>query len=122
MGSASVEIRDICREHGEQMVVIPDEQMVQALTAERTDEPLTDCIGTRRTERGFNDLNPAASSHRGKMLPILLVVVSDEVLGATTKRRGFTLLLGNPGIGRVARYAQMNHPPRAKVNDHKDKQ
>src|SRR5579863_923180 len=112
MGSIGVEIVDICLEDSEQMVVIADEQMVQALAAHRTDEPFTDGIGARRTKRGLDDFNLGPSGDRSEMLPILLVVIANKVFWALTEWRGFPQSLGYPSVGRMARHTEMYHPPR----------
>src|SRR5258706_13387175 len=60
-------------------------------------------------------LVPAAGL--GKMLTILLVVVADQVARALPERGGVAQLLSDPGVARMRRDTDLNHPPRANFDN-----
>ena len=60
---------------------------------------------------------PLAAATRANGRPVLAVVVADEVARPLVEGRGLAQLLGDPGVGRVPRHADMDHPARAERDD-----
>ncbi len=73
----------------------------------------------RRADGSAQGADPARGSHAIEMRLILAVVVADEVPRALVEGRGLAQLLGDPGVGRVPRDADVDHPPRAE-RDHEE--
>ena len=112
-----VEVGDILAEHAREVALAEDEQVVQALTAHAAQEPLAGRIRARRAIGCAQDLTAAGRRDTRESGPELAVVVTDQVARALAERGGLAQLLGDSGIGRVARRTHMDDPPRGQLDD-----
>ena len=99
------------------MALAEDEQVVQAFPAHAAQKPLARRIGPRRADRRAQVLDPARGDRLIELLPVLGVVVADQVAGALAERRGLAQLLGHPGVGRVPRRVHVDHPSCGQLDD-----
>ena len=77
MRSCLVEVLHIGIEHPLQLLLLQDEQVVQAFFADAPQEPFTDGIGAFRVNRRFKDLDTARFRHTSKARPKLAIVITD---------------------------------------------
>ena len=66
----------------------------------------------RGAKRGSDDVNLGASSDRGKVWTLFLIVIADQMLGTLSERGGFPQLLSDPFIGGVTGHADVDDPTR----------
>jgi hypothetical protein len=89
MRSSSVEGVHICAQHPVKLLLMEDEQMIEALTSYTSQEPFTDGIRSRCVIRGFENLDVTRLSKPREAHPKLAIVITDEVLRPHTKGGGF---------------------------------
>jgi hypothetical protein len=86
------------------------EHVVQAFPADTPQKSFDTGVLLRRALRRAQEIDVTCRGHVGEGRPVLAVVVMDEVPRMVAKGRRLTYLLGDPGIGGVARRAHMHHP------------
>ncbi len=59
----------------------------------------------------FENLNRTGCGHTSETGPKFTIVIMNQILRCLPIRRGFSELLGDPGIGRGPCDADMDHPP-----------
>jgi hypothetical protein len=109
MRSCLVEVGHIGIEHALELLLLNNQQMIQAFLSDAPQEALTDRIGSGRMNRRFQDLDAAGCGHTSEARPKFGIVIPNQVLWRLSIRGGFSQLLRHPGIGRRARYAHMDH-------------
>jgi hypothetical protein len=102
------------------LLLMQDEEMIQAFTSHRTDESFTDGIRPWGFEWGFDFFDATASGHRRKLLAILLVIVANEIFGVLAPGCGLPKLLSRPGISWMAGNSHMLDFPSLMGNDDED--
>ena len=75
-----------------------------------------------RAVGGAQDGDATRRGHAREGRPVLAIVVADEVPRPLVAGRGLAQLLGDPGVGRVARHADMDDAPRAERDDEEGEQ
>ena len=122
MGSCLVEVGHIGLEHALELLLLQDQQVIQAFLTNTPQEAFTDGIGSRSVIRRLENLDTTCPRHTSKAWPKLTVVITNEVLGCVPIRGGFSQLLGHPGIRRRACHADMDHPSRLQFYDEEGKE
>jgi hypothetical protein len=112
-----VDVRDVLPEHAAQVRLAQDEHMVQAFAAHSPQEPLADGILLGRAIRRAQLHDAGRRSDAGEGRPILAVVVADQVPRSLPEAGRLAQLLGDPGVRRLARDADMDDPVRAERDD-----
>lgn len=84
------------------MRLVPNQEPVQTLAADRTDEPFANGIGTRGLKRGGDDIDPSTRRDIGKVDAVLIIIIADQMLGALTEGRHVAQLLGHPLVGGLS--------------------
>ncbi len=105
----------------EQVPFVQDEQKVQALAPQTTQEAFTAGIGARGGDRRAEDLDPGPYRHEVEPWAVFVIIVANKVARTLVKRRRFAQLVRHPGIGGMARYRVMDDPARREFDNHKDK-
>ena len=108
MGSCLVEVDHIRVEHALELLLMQNQQVVQAFLPHAPQKTLADGIGSWGMNRRFEDLDRARFRHTSKARPKLPVVITNEILGCLSIGRGFSQLLRHPGIGRRACHPYMD--------------
>ena len=90
MGSCLVEVNHIRLEVTLKLLLLQDQQMVQAFLSDAPQEALADAIGSWGMNRRFEDLDRARFRHTSKARPKLPVVITHEILGCLSIGRGFS--------------------------------
>ena len=110
MRPGSVEIVHIGVEHSVELLLLQDEQMIEALAPHAPQKALADGIGSGSVIRGVENLNRTHCGHTSETGPKFPIVITDQMLRHLPKWRGFAQLLRHPGIGRRPCGADMDHP------------
>jgi hypothetical protein len=117
MGSGSVEVLSIGIEHPVELLLMQDEQMIEAFTPHASQKAFTGRIRSRGVIRDVEHLDLTRVRNTGEVHPKLTIVVTDEILWPLAKGRGFAQLLRDPAVGRRSCDADMNHFARVQIND-----
>jgi actin-like ATPase involved in cell morphogenesis len=80
MRPGSVEVVQIRVEHAVELLLMQDEQMIEALTPDTAEEPLTNGIRARGIIRSCKNLDVTRLRHPSEAHPKLVVIITDEVL------------------------------------------
>ena len=107
--SCLVEVRHVGVEDALELLLMEDQQMIEALTPHTAQEPLTDGIGAWGVIGGFEHLDATRFSNPIEGHPKLAIVITDEVLRTHTIGRGFSKLLCRPRVGGRACHADVDH-------------
>ena len=81
-----------------ELLLLKDQQMIEAFLTNTSQEPLTDGIGSRSVNRRFKQLDVTGPRHSAETGPILAVVITDQILRSLSIRGRFSQVLGYPGI------------------------
>ena len=108
MRSCLVEVRHIRLEDALKLPLVEDQQVVKAFLPHTPQESLTDGIGLRRVIGGFENLDATCPRHPSKARPKFGIVVSNQIFRRLSKRRGFSELLRDLGIGWRSGHADMD--------------
>ena len=91
------------------LLLMQDEQVIEALTSHTAQEALTDGSGAWSVIRGCEKFDVTGRRHPVETGSKLAVVIMNQILGCLPIRGGFSQLLGHPGIGRRSCHADMDH-------------
>ena len=79
MGSCLIEVDHIRIEHALELLLMQDEQMIEAFTSYTPQEAFTDGIGSRGVIRRFENLDSTRSRNTGEVHPKLAIVLPKKV-------------------------------------------
>ena len=96
MRSSPVEVVHIRVEHPVELLLMEDEQMIEALTSYTSQEPFTDGMRSWCVIRGFENLDVTRLSKPREAHPKLAIVITDEVLRSHAIGGGFSKRFGGP--------------------------
>jgi hypothetical protein len=117
-----VEVHDILIEDTLELLLMEDQQVVQAFLSYTPHEPLTDGIGSWGMYRRLKNLNGTRRHHASKARPKFAIVITNQVLWRLPIRRGFSELLCHPRIGRRACHAYVDHLARMQFDNEEHKE
>src|SRR5258706_270546 len=109
MGPGSVEVVQIRVEHALELLLMQDQEMIEALTPYTAEESLTDGIRARGVRSSFKNLNVTRLRNSSEAHTKLAIVITDEVLRPHIKGGGFPKLLCGPSIGGISCDANMDY-------------
>ncbi len=113
MWPGAVEIRHIRAEYAPQVRLAQDEHVVQAFPSHAAQEALAGRVGPRGGDGRAQHADPARRGQVVETWPVLAVVVADKESGGLPEGRGLAQLLRGPGVGWVARHADVDDAARA---------
>src|SRR5262249_48083670 len=122
MRPGSVEVVDIGIEHALELLLMEDEQMIEALTSHTAQEALTDGIRARGVIRRFENLDSAGGGHTRKTGSKFAITIANEILWSLSISGCLSQLLRSPGIGRRARDLHMDDSARVQEGGEEGKQ
>ena len=122
MRPGPVEVVHIRIEHALELLLMQDEQMIEALTPYTAQEPLTAGIRARGVIRSFENLNGTRLRNPSEANAKLAIVITDEVLRPHTKGGGFPKLLCSPGVSGRSCHADVDHFARVQFDDEEGEQ
>jgi hypothetical protein len=109
MRSCLVEVRHICIEHALELLLLKNQQVVEALTSHTAQEALTDGIGAWSVIWGFENLDATRLGNPSEAHPKLAIIIPYEIFRTYTKSGGFSKLLCRPSVGGRACHADVDH-------------
>ncbi len=110
MGSCLVEVDHIRIEHALELLLLKDQQMIQAFLTNTSQEAFTDGIGSGSVNGGFEQLDATGRRHASKARPEFAVIITNQIFRRLPIRGRFSELLGHPGIRRRSCHADMDPP------------
>ncbi len=120
--SFPVEIGGVLAQHAPEAALAEDEQAIRALAPHAAQEAFADGVRPRRPKGRTQDRDPGRRCYPREGGPELPVVVANAVLRALAEGGGLPELLSGPGIGRVARHADVDDPPPGQFDDEEGEQ
>ena len=117
MGSCLIEVHDISIQHSLELLLVEDQQMIEAFLSDAPEEAFADSIGACGLNWPCEDLDHARFRHPSKARPELAIVITNQTLGYLPIRGRFPELLCHPGIRRGSCHAHVDHFPRLQFDD-----
>jgi len=117
MRSVVVEVAHVLAEDVPQLGLAQDQEVIETLAPHTAEEALTGGVPARRPVCRPQCRDAGRRRDTGERLTVLAIVVAKQIPGAVGARRGLAPLLGDPGIGRVPRHADVDHAARAARDD-----
>ena len=108
MGSCLVEVGHIGIEDTLELLLMQDQQVIEACLPHAPQEALADGIGSGCMIRRFENLDATGLRHTSKAGPKFTVVISNEIFRCVPIRGGFSKRLGHPGISRGSCHADLD--------------
>jgi len=121
MRSSLVKVHDIRFEKAVKLLLLEDQEVIQAFSPHTSQKTFTDGICARRSVRCSKHLYATRFCHARKILPEFAIIIPDQIFWGLPIRRGLPQLLRDPGIGGRAGHIYMNHPPRLQFDEEKGK-
>ena len=112
MGAGLVEIENILLEEAMELLLMQDQEVIQAFSSHTPQKTFTDRIRLGSSIRCSKYLDPSGCGHARKTQPKFPVIIPDEVFGCLPIRRRFSQLLRHPRISGRTGHIHMNHLPR----------
>ncbi len=109
--------RHVLAEHAGQLPLAADEHVVEARATRAPEEPCAHGMRLWRARRGPQDRAATGRRDAGARRPARAIVVADQGARALAEGGGLAPLLGDPGVGRLARRAQVDDAPRGQFDD-----
>ena len=101
-----------------EQVSLPEHQnVIEALSANTSQEALTHGVGPRSSHRSFENPRTHANGDAVELRPVLVVAIADQEARAYAKGRRMAQLLSDPAPARLARHGDVHHATRADLDD-----
>jgi hypothetical protein len=110
MRSSSVKVHAKCLEKMIQLLLMQDQEVIQAFSSHTQEKAFTDGIRSWSSVRCSKDLDAAGCCHTGKMRAEFAIIVPHQVFGSFSIRSGLAQLLRYPEICRRSRHIHMDPP------------
>ncbi len=117
-----IEVGDIGLEHPRELLLVEDEQVIETLPPHAPQEAPAIRIGAWRLDRCAQRFDPGSAGDTDKVQAKLAVMVTDQKSWGLSKRRRFSELLSDPGIGGMARHSDADHLARLQFDDEEGKE
>ena len=122
MGPCLVEVGHIRIEDVLELLLLKDQQMVEAFLSDTPQEALADGIDSGCMNRRFEYLDCTSGRHAGKARPVFVIVITNQILGCLSIRGRFSQLLPDPRIGWRACYAHVDYLARLQFDHEESKE
>jgi len=122
MGSCPIEVPHIVIEHALELLVMEDQQMVEAFLSDAPQEAFADRISSRGMIRCFQNLNGTGCRHTSKARPEFAIVITNQIPGREPIGSRFSQVLRHPGISGRACHAYVDHLARLQFNNEERKE
>ncbi len=105
-----------------ELILMQDEQVIEALTSHTAQEALTDGIGTWGVIGGCEHLDATGLGNPREGHSKLAIVITDEVLRSLTKAVANLRCCAVPGVGRKSCHTNVDHSARVQFNNEEGEQ
>lgn len=122
MWPGSIEVLHIGMEDTVQLLLLQDEQVIEALSPHASQKAFTDGIGARSVIRYGEHLDVTRVREPCEAHPKLAIMITNEVLRPLAKGGSLPKLLCGPRVGRRACDADVDHFARVQVDDEEGEQ
>ncbi len=108
MRSCPVEVPHILIQNALELLLLKDQQMVEAFLPHAPQKAFADGVGSWGMNRRFEDLDATCPRHPSKAGPKFAVVITNQIFRCLSIWGRFSQLLRHPGIGRGSRDSDMD--------------
>ena len=115
--SGLIEVHDVGFEKAVQLLLLQDQEMIQAFSSHAPQKAFADGISSRRPIRRSKHLISLVVATACKMLPECAVIIPDQIFWRRAIWSCFSQLVRNPGIGRRSCHIHVNHLPRLQFDN-----
>ena len=122
MGSSLVEVHPVLIQNALELLLVEDEQMVEACLPHTPQRAFADGIGSWCMIRRFQYLDIARCGHASETGPKFAIVISNEIFRCLPIRGRFSQLLRHPRIGRKLCHSYMDDLPRMQFDEEEGKE
>jgi hypothetical protein len=91
------------------LLLMQDEQVIEALTSHTAQEALTDGIGAWSEIQGCENLDATRLGYPSEAHTKFAIIIPDEVFRTSTKGGGFPKLVCRPRVSERACHADVDH-------------
>ena len=121
MRSSLIEVHNVCLEETIELLLMQDQEMIQAFSPHTPKKAFTDGIRSRSPVRRSKHFDAARGSHARKTRPEFAVIIPNQISWFFAIWSRFSQLLRNPEIGGRSSHIHMDHLPRFQVDDEESK-
>lgn len=117
MRTGSVEKAHVLAEHGLQVMLSENDDVVQALAPNAAEKALANRIHQRSPNCCLHNADAGSFCHPVELRAELAVPVAEDDLSTLPERRDLAKLLSGPAFARLARHSEMNDLLRVYIDD-----
>ena len=117
MGSSLVEVQHIRFEKAVELLLLEDEEMIQAFSSHASQEAFTHRIRSWRLVRRPKDLDTTGCRNMSKTRPKFAIIVPNQVSWSFSIRSRLSQLLRHPGIRRRSGHIHMHDLSRLQFDE-----
>ena len=110
MRSSLIEIQDICPEEAEELLLMEDQEVIQAFSPHTSQKALTDGIGLWRMVWRPKHLDAARCRDAGKNRSEFAIIIPNQIFWPLSIWSCLPQLLRHPKIRRRSRHIDMDDP------------
>ncbi len=121
MRSSMIEVHHVCLEETIELLLIQDQEMIQAFSPHAPKKAFTDGIRSRSPVRRSKHFDATRGRHARKTLPEFAVIIPNQISWFFSIRSRFSQLLRNPGIGGRSGHIHVDDLSRFQVDDEESK-
>src|SRR5258708_39030427 len=115
--SRSIEILGIGMKYTMQLLLLENEEVIEARSPHTPQKAFADRVGSGRVIRRFKNLDAARCCNTSETRSKLAIMITNEILRSLAIRSRLPQLLSSPSVGRSARHTYVNDFPRLQFDD-----
>jgi len=121
MRSSLVEVQGICREEAGELLLLKDQEVIQAFSPDAAQEAFTHSISSWGSVRRSKDFDATRDCYACEMRAEFTVVIPDQIFWPFSIRSRFSQLLCHPQISWRACHIHMDHLARLQFDNEEGK-
>jgi hypothetical protein len=121
MRSSLIEVRHICLEETIELLLMQDQEMIQAFSPHAPKKAFTDSIRSRSSVRCPKHFDATRGSYMRKTRPKFAVIIPNQIVWFCSIRSRLSQLLRNPGIGGRSGHIHVDDLARFQFDDKEGK-
>ena len=111
MGSGLIKVDDIALEKAVELLLMQDQEVIQAFSPHASQKAFTDSIRLWRSIRRSKHFDATCCCHSCKTRPEFAIIIPNQICWRLPIRSRLPQLLRDPGIRRRSRHIHMDHLP-----------